>query len=165
MKMQKTSVFVAAVSATLLIAGCSSSDDSDHADHSSETAAATTSATTSTAAAAVAAPTIEELTDSLTLLVAPDVDAPTKAAEIENGQARLANLDQMTAALANYGEITFQVQEPTVEGETATALVAIATPRGAAAPSPNTWVLVDGKWKVSDTTACQLLAMGQAPCV
>lgn len=165
MKMQKTSVLVAAVSAALLIAGCSSSDDSDHADHSSETAAATTSATTSTAAAAVAAPTIEELTDSLTLLVAPDVDAPTKAAEIENGQARLANLDQMTAALANYGEITFQVQEPTVEGETATALVAIATPRGAAAPSPNTWVLVDGKWKVSDTTACQLLAMGQAPCV
>lgn len=166
MKMGKISAFVAATSAVLLIAGCSSSEDSDHADHSSESSAATTSeSATSTAEASAAAPTTEELTQSLALLVDPTVDAPTKTATIENGQARLTNLEQMTAALANYGEITFQVDEPSVEGETATALVAIATPRGAAAPIPNTWVLIDGDWKVSDASACQLLAMGQAPCV
>lgn len=161
-----TSAFAAAAATALLVTGCGGSDDSDHADHSSESAAASsTEAATTTADAAVAAPTTAELTDSLTLIVAPDVDAATKAAEIENGQARIANLEQMTAALANYGEITFDVSEPTLEGETATADVAIATPRGTAAPSPNTWVLIDGKWKVSDASACALLAMGQAPCV
>lgn len=165
MTMRKYSVFVAAASAALLIAGCSSSDDSEHADHSSESAATTTSAAAATSEAAVAAPTVGELTQTLNLLVDPTVDAQTKAAEIENGQARLANLDTMTAALANYGAITFTVEAPTVEGETATAPVAIATTRGAAPPSPNTWVLIDRKWKLSDASACQLLAMGQAPCV
>ncbi|WP_338892311.1 hypothetical protein [Rhodococcus sovatensis] len=161
--MRTSSAFVALAAAALVAAGCSSGEDSDH---SSESSAATTSEAPTTASAADAtAPTVEELTESLALVVAPNVDAATKAADIENGQARLANLEQMTAALANYGEITFQVDEPTVEGETATALVAIATPRGTAAPTPNTWVLIDGDWKVSDASACQLLAMGQAPCV
>lgn len=161
-KMRTSSAFVALAAAALVVAGCSSGEDSDH---SSESSSTTTSEAPTTAAAAATAPTVEELTESLALVVAPDVDAATKAADIENGQARLANLEQMTAALANYGEITFQVDEPTVEGETATALVAIATPRGTAAPTPNTWVLIDGDWKVSDASACQLLAMGQAPCV
>ncbi|SNS20377.1 hypothetical protein [Rhodococcoides kyotonense] len=165
--MRRYTALVASVSAALLIAGCSSSDDSDHADHTSEASAASTSetATSEPTAASVAAPTVDELTQSLELLVDPQVDAATKAATVENGQARLANLEQMTAALQNYGEITFQVEEPTVEGETATAPVTIATVRGATAPTPNTWVLIDGDWKVSDASACQLLAMGQAPCV
>lgn len=166
MKMGKLSAFIAAAAAVVLLAGCSSSDDSDHSDHSSESAAATTSESTTTTAdvAAVAAPTAAELTQSLTYLVDPTVDAASKAATIENGQARLTNLEQMTAALANYGSITFQVDEPTVEGETATAPVTIATARGATPPTPNMWVLIDGKWKVSDASACGLLAMGQAPC-
>lgn len=159
MKTGKITALVSAVAAVALIAGCSSSDDSDHADHSSE------SAVTTTTEAAVSAPSISELQQSLALLVDPTVDAATKAAGVENGQARLSNLEQMTAALANYGEITFQVDEPTVEGETATAPVTIATARGATAPTPNSWVLIDGKWKVSDASACQILAMGQAPCV
>jgi hypothetical protein len=161
-KMRTSSAFVA-LAATLVAAGCSSGEDSDHSSEPSSSATSDTSSTTAVADAT--APTVKELTDSLALVVAPDVDAATKAADIENGQARLANLEQMTAALANYGAITFEVQEPTVEGETATALVAIATPRGTAAPTPNTWVLIDGHWKVSETSACQLLAMGQAPCV
>ncbi|WP_415974874.1 hypothetical protein [Rhodococcus sp. 077-4] len=113
---------------------------------------------------AVAAPTVTELEASLQQLVAPNVDAATKAATVENGQARLTNLETMTAALANYGAITFEVADPTVEGQTSTADVAIATPRGTAAPSPQTWVLIDGTWKLSDASTCQILAMGQAPC-
>lgn len=162
-KMFKVTAAVVSVSGALLIAGCSSGDDTDHADHT--TTAAVTSETDQSSAENVAAPTVDELTASLNLLVDPQVDATTKAATVENGQARLANLEQMTAALANYGDITFQVDEPTVEGETATAPVTIATARGTTAPTPNTWVLIDGKWKVSDASACQILAMGQAPCV
>ena len=119
---------------------------------------------TTSEAAVRAAPTTDELTRSLVLLVAPDVDAATKVAAVENGQARLANFETMTAALANYGEITFEVAGPTVAGETVSAPV-IATPRGTAAPTPNTWVLIDGDWKLSEASTCQLLAMGQAPCV
>ena len=111
---------------------------------------------TTTAGPAVTAPTVAELQTSLQQLVAPDVDAATKAAAVENGQARLTNLETMTAALANYGAITFEVSEPTVAGE---------TPRGTAAPAPQTWVLIDGTWKLSDASTCQILAMGQAPCV
>jgi hypothetical protein len=164
-KMVEMSVLVAAASTVVLIAGCGSSDDSDHGDHSSASAATSEpAATTATAQSSAAAPTAAELTESLALIVDPAVDAPTKAATIENGQARLTNLEQMTAALANYGAITFEVAEPTVEGETATAPVTIATARGATAPTPNTWVLIDGDWKVSDASACSLLAMGMAPC-
>ncbi|WP_072801820.1 hypothetical protein [Rhodococcoides yunnanense] len=163
--MRKFTAFAAAAAMAVLVAGCSSNDDSDHAGHSSESVTASTSAAAATTETAVAAPTAEELTQSLDLVVDPTVDAATKADAIENGQARLANLETMTAALANYGEITFTVDTPTVEGETTTAPVTIATARGATAPTPNTWVLVDGDWKLSDTSACQLLAMGQAPCV
>ncbi len=168
MSTRTTTSIIAAAAAAFLVTGCGSDDASDHAGHSSDSAAAAASevdtTTTGTADTAVPAPTTDELTASLDLLVAPDVDASTKAAEVENGQARLTNLETMTAALADYGEITFDVDEPTVEGETATAQVAVATPRGTAAPTANTWVLIDGDWKVSETSACALLAMGQAPC-
>ncbi|OZF27801.1 hypothetical protein [Rhodococcus sp. 14-2483-1-2] len=153
---------VALAAAVTSVAGCSSADESDRTDHNSTSAAE--SSATATDAPAVAPPTSGELEASLVQLVAPDVDAATKAAAVENGQARLTNLETMTAALANYGAITFEVAEPTVEGETSTADVAIATPRGTAAPSPQTWVLIDGDWKLSDASTCQILAMGQAPC-
>ncbi|MGA9873524.1 MAG: hypothetical protein WBQ44_20580 [Rhodococcus sp. (in: high G+C Gram-positive bacteria)] len=158
-------VFAAAMGAALLLAGCSSGDEANHEDHSSASAASSASSSESPTETALAAPTTNELTASLELLVAPDVDAATKVAEVENGSARLINFETMTAALANYGEITFEVGEPVVEGQTTTAPVTIATPRGTTAPTPNTWVLIDGDWKVSEASACQLLAMGQAPCV
>lgn len=163
-------VIVAAAATAAVVAGCGSDDGSDRAGHSSESASAASSEAVSTTTdssdenPAVAAPEVDALTRSLELLVARDVDVSTKAAAVENGQARLTNFETMTAALAGYGDITFEVGEPTVEGETAIAPVAIATPRGTAAPTPNTWVLIDGEWKVSETSACALLAMGQAPC-
>ncbi|MDI9895868.1 hypothetical protein QM797_14180 [Rhodococcus sp. IEGM 1381] len=156
------SASVALTAAAISVAGCSTADESDHADHNSTSAGDSVGATTDVPA--VAAPTADELEASLLQLVAPNVDAATKAAAVENGQTRLTNLDTMTAALANYGTITFEVAQPTVEGETSTADVAIATPRGTAAPSPQTWVLIDGTWKLSDASTCQILAMGQAPC-
>ena len=162
MKMRIFSASVALTAAAMSVAGCSTADESDHADHNSTSAAVSADTTTGTPVAA--APTADELEASLLQLVAPNVDAATKAAAVENGQARLTNLETMTAALANYGTITFEVADPTVDGETSSADVAIATPRGTAAPSPQTWVLMDGEWKLSDASTCQILAMGQAPC-
>ncbi|MFI8565937.1 hypothetical protein ACIGGF_05170 [Rhodococcus sp. NPDC078407] len=160
--MRIVSASVALAAAAMSVAGCSTADETGSTDHTSTSAAESADATTEVPP--VAAPTAAELEASLLQLVAPDIDAATKAAAVENGQARLTNLDAMTAALANYGAITFEVAEPTVEGETSTADVAIATPRGTAAPSPQTWVLIDGTWKLSDASMCQILAMGQAPC-
>nr|WP_314144247.1 hypothetical protein [uncultured Rhodococcus sp.] len=160
--MRNFSVGVALAAAVISVAGCSAADESDQTDHNSTSTAESTAPATD--APAVAPPTSDELEASLLQLVAPNIDAATKAASVENGQARLTNLDTMTAALANYGAITFEVAEPRVEGETSTADVAIATPRGTAAPSPQTWVLIDGDWKLSDASTCQILAMGQAPC-
>lgn len=166
MKMRQFAAAVGVAATLVLAAGCSSTDDSDHEDHSSGSAASTTTAAaTSASAAAIAPPGDGWLANSLVLVVDPAVDSATKAAVIENGQTRLANLDAMTAALANYGQINWYVAPPTVEGETATADVTIMSPRGNAPPTPYTWVFMDNTWKISDASACQLLAMGQAPCV
>ena len=60
--------------------------------------------------------------------------------------------------------ITFNVDNVKVDGQTATADVAVVSPHGAAPATPWTWELEDGSWKLSDTSACVLLEMGRASC-
>ncbi|MBF6288279.1 hypothetical protein IU457_19065 [Nocardia cyriacigeorgica] len=161
----------ATVALSLGIAACGSDDDS------SDAAATSTSATTSAAAAATttgaehgdhgtgAAPTPEALQGVLDKLASPDVPTAEKTKLIVNGEQRTANIDQMNAALAGYGTLTFGVTDVTTEGNTATAQVVITSPHGAAPAMPLTWENVDGAWKLSDASGCLLLGFAQAPCV
>ena len=101
---------------------------------SSTTAKASASATTS-AAAAAAAPTAEELNASLVALIDPAKPIEEKTALVVDGTKRQANIETMSAALAvtRYA-ITFNVDNVKVDGQTATADVAVVSPHGAARP-------------------------------
>ncbi|NEW58912.1 hypothetical protein GV794_25205 [Nocardia cyriacigeorgica] len=159
----------AAVALSLGMTACGSDDDSSDS--------AATSATTSAAAAASAtgsehgdhgtdaAPTPETLQAVLDKLASPDVPTAEKTQLIVNGEQRTANIDQMNAALAGYGTLTFGVTDVTTEGTTATGQVVITSPHGAAPAMPLTWENVDGTWKLSDASGCLLLGFAQAPCV
>ncbi|MFD6065461.1 hypothetical protein, partial [Rhodococcus wratislaviensis] len=137
-------VAVGAVVLALGMSACSSDDASDAA------------APTSAAAEAVAAPTSEELLGTLQLLVDPARPVDEKTAVVVDGDERRPNLEAMTAAMANY-PVSFTVTDVQVEGDTATANVAIVSPHGTAAPTAWTWENVDGTWKVSDESTCTLL--------
>ncbi|MFC9362860.1 hypothetical protein ACFTZB_40625 [Rhodococcus sp. NPDC057014] len=146
---------VVAVGAAVVALGMSacSSDDS------SGTAAATSSQVDAT----VAAPTSEELLGTLQLLVDPARPVDEKTVVVVDGDERRPNLEAMTAAMANY-PVSFTVTDVQVEGDTATANVAISSPHGTAAPTTWTWENVDGVWKVSDESTCTLLGMARAGC-
>ena len=146
-------VAVGAVVLALGMSACSSDDASD--------TAATTSAATSSAA--VAAPTSDELLGTLQVLVDPARPVDEKTVVVVDGDERRPNLEAMTAAMANY-PVSFTVTDVQVEGDTATANVAIVSPHGTAAPTAWTWENVDGTWKVSDESTCTLLGMARAGC-
>ena len=146
-------VAVGAVVLALGMSACSSDDASD--------TAATSSAATSSAA--VAAPTSDELLSTLQVLVDPARPVDEKTVVVVDGDERRPNLEAMTAAMANY-PVSFTVTDVQVEGDTATANVAIVSPHGTAAPTAWTWENVDGTWKVSDESTCTLLGMARAGC-
>ncbi|RZK94360.1 MAG: hypothetical protein EOP30_08060 [Rhodococcus sp. (in: high G+C Gram-positive bacteria)] len=150
---------VVAVGAVVLALGMSacSSDDA------SGTSATTSAATSSAAGEAVAAPTSEELLGTLQVLVDPARPVDEKTVVVVDGEERRPNLEAMTAAMANY-PVSFTVADVQVEGDTATANVAITSPHGTAAPTAWTWENVDGTWKVSDESTCTLLGMARAGC-
>lgn len=174
MIIRKTLISACAVAAVLTMGACSSDDNKDStaasstsAAASSTTAKASASATTS-AAAAAAAPTAEELNASLVALIDPAKPIEEKTALVVDGTKRQANIETMSAALGGNPAyaITFNVDNVKVDGQTATADVAVVSPHGAAPPAtpPWTWELEDGSWKLSDTSACVLLEMGRASC-
>lgn len=167
---RKTLVSACAVAAVLALGACSSDDSSDSSATSTSVAAtssasAASSATTS-AAAAAAAPTADELNAQLVALIDPAKPIAEKTALVVDGTNRQANIETMGTALGGNPayKITFTVENVKVDGETATADVAVVSPHGAMPAAPWTWELEDGTWKLSDTSACVLLEMGRASC-
>ncbi|MBL1073894.1 hypothetical protein JK358_05760 [Nocardia sp. 2] len=123
-------------------------------------------ALTSFAGPAVAAPTpsAEELQSTLTRFTDPNVPSAEKQTLMVGGDRRASNIDTMTGKLANYGTIGWGVSGVQVDGESANASVAISSPHGTMPGVPMTWEYADGSWKLSEGTACTILAMGKAAC-
>ncbi len=155
-----TATAFAALAVTAITA-CGSDNSGDSAAASSTSA---TSVTAATSAAAVAAPTAEELQATLNGFVDPAKPTADKAKLVVGGDKRAANIDTMTNGLANYGTITFTVADIKTEGDRATGQVTITSPHGPAGPMPMTWEHSATGWQLSDASACQILAMGMAPC-
>ncbi|MEV0292079.1 hypothetical protein [Nocardia sp. NPDC050710] len=154
----------AAIAVTVGLTGCGSDDKSDAKASTTTSAAVTTSAASHGDGAAGATPSAEELQATLVVLADPAKPTPEKVAVVVDGDKRAANIDTMTKALAGYGTLTFAVSDVKVDGNTATAQVVITSPHGAAPAMPLTWQHVDGKWKLSDASACTMLGFAQAPC-
>ncbi|WP_280269979.1 hypothetical protein [Nocardia wallacei] len=142
------------------------SDNPEDSAASSTTAAAASSAASGSAHdhSGAAAPTPEALQATLDGFVDPAKSTADKQKLVEDGEKRAANIDTMTQGLANYGKITFTVSDVKTEGERATAQVVVTSPHGAAPAMPMTWEHDDAGWQLSDASACQILAMGKAPC-
>ncbi|MBF6245480.1 nuclear transport factor 2 family protein [Nocardia elegans] len=128
------------------------------------TTTATSAAAAATSAAAAPAPTAEELQATLNGFVDPAKPTAEKEKLVVGGDKRAANIDTMTKGLANYGTITFTVADIKTEGDQATGQVTITSPHGPAGPMPMTWQHSAAGWQLSDASACQILAMGMAPC-
>lgn len=154
----RTAVAAGAVALALGLASCSSDDTADTTPATATTAAAATSVEDS-----VAAPSSDELLTTLQVLVDPARPVDEKTAVVVEGDERRSNIEAMTAATANY-PVSFTVTDVQVDGDIATAKVAVTSPHGTAAPTPWTWENVDGTWKVSDESTCALLGMARTGC-
>jgi hypothetical protein len=117
--------------------------------------------TASTPPATAAAPTAAQLRQTLDLISSADKPVSDKVAVVVDGEKRRGNLAKLTAALQGYA-LTYDVSRITVTGNTAQATVDVTSPHGSM-PMPMSWQLVDGVWKLSDASDCQLLAMGGPP--
>ena len=156
-----TATAFAALVATAMTA-CGSDNSADSTPTSS--APATSAATSATGAATAAAPTAEELQATLNGFVDPSKPTADKEKLVVGGDKRATDIDTMTKGLADYGAITFTVADIKTEGEQATGQVTITSPHGPAGPMPMTWQHSGAGWQLSDASACQILAMGMAPC-
>ncbi|MFF0488261.1 hypothetical protein ACFYTQ_04485 [Nocardia sp. NPDC004068] len=148
----------------LVACGSDSSDDAPASSTPSSAVTSVTSSATGAGAQPAAAPTPESLQATLAGFVDPAKPTAEKEKLIVDGQKRATNIDTMTQGLANYGTIGFTVSDVKVDGDTATAQVVIASPHGAAPAMPMTWQRAGSGWQLSDASACQILAMGKAPC-
>jgi len=153
--LRKSLIAASAAIVAIGLAACGSGDSSDSA-----SAASPAPSTGLPAAANGPAPLV--LQQQLELIADPAKTAPDKAAVIADGNTRLANLETLTKALANYS-VTFAVSDVKTEGPVTTAQVAVTSPHGTM-PVPMTWKNVDGTWLLSSESACGLLAMGGAAC-
>ncbi|MCC3313946.1 nuclear transport factor 2 family protein [Nocardia africana] len=156
-----TATAFAALAVTAMTA-CGSDNSQDSTPTSTTTATSASAAATS--AAAAPAPTAEELQATLNGFVDPAKPTAEKEKLVVGGDKRAANIDTMTTGLANYGTITFTVADIKTEGDQATGQVTITSPHGPAGPMPMTWQHSAAGWQLSDASACQILAMGMAPC-
>ncbi|MCQ4120078.1 hypothetical protein [Rhodococcus tibetensis] len=154
----KAAVAAGAVVLALGLSACSS-DDTTPATATTATAAATATADQDS----VAAPSSAELLTTLQVLVDPARPVNEKTVVVVEGEKRRSNIEAMTAATANY-PVSFAVADVQVDGDIATANVAVTSPHGTAAPTPWTWENVDGTWKLSDESTCALLGMARTGC-
>ena len=160
-----TATAFAALAVTAMTAcGSDNSEDSTPSSSAAATSASAAETTTSGDTAEAGAPTAPELEATLNGIADPNTPAADKQKLIVDGDKRAANLDAVTKALANYGSLTFTVADITTEGDEATGQVTIQSPHGPAGPMPMTWQHSEQGWQLSDASACQILAMGQAPC-
>ncbi|BCK55407.1 hypothetical protein NWFMUON74_31790 [Nocardia wallacei] len=159
-------VFAALAVTGITACGSDTSDDSAAATSTTSAVAATSAASGSSAHehGDAAAPTPEALQAVLDGFVDPAKPTADKAKLVVDGEKRTANIDTMTQGLANYGKITFAVSDVKTDDEDATAQVVITSPHGPAPAMPMTWEHSDAGWQLSDASACQILAMGKAPC-
>lgn len=155
MILRKSLIATSAAIVAIGLAACGSDD-------SSGSASASSSAPATSAPAAASSPAPLVLQQQLELIADPTRSAQDKAAVIVDGNRRLANLETLTKALANY-QLTFAVTDVKTDGPITTAQVAVTSPHGAM-PMSMTWKNVDGTWLLSDESACGLLGMGRASC-
>lgn len=161
LKLQKMTVAAVAIAAALTMTACGS-DGGDKSDPT--TAKATTSAAAASSADAEdapALPTVEELNAKMTKALDESVPADQKTDLVEGAEADPELINQVAAA-AKAANAQVEILDPVTDtgsGTAAAALNIVVNGQPMAQGLQASFTYVDGQWKLSKTTACQIVGV------
>lgn len=167
---KRAAVVVGIAAVVLLGAGCGSSNNSS----SSETTSATSAAAATTAAAPSGAPaagadaaTSKAVTDAYVAFFDGSTDAQKKMSLLENGQAFADTINAQADSPMAKGTTAAVSSVDVVAPGRATVVYTVSINGQPALKDQTGWATeVDGQWKVSQVTFCNLLTLeGNPPAV
>ena len=129
-------------------------------------AAATTEETTQAQAGQPAAPTVASLNKQLNLFAGGASNA-TKAKQLEGGAKAVPALDSVIKLVKQYSYtgFTYQIVGPVKQtGTTATAQLKMTLPGQGSRYLTMKYLYIDGMWKLSNKSVCDLAAYAQQSC-
>lgn len=162
-----TSAMATALTAGLLLTGCSS-DSADKGSGTSSAASASASAAPSAGdtATAPALPTAADLNAILAKATDPNVTMDEKTATVQGGETAPEIFDVMAQAQVDSGA-TFQVEEPVLPGYTPDSVLTTVTLNVPGQPPQVAdsveFIFEGGQWKLAQSWACTLISNTVAP--
>ncbi|OZC29413.1 hypothetical protein [Gordonia polyisoprenivorans] len=124
------------------------------------------SAPATATAAARTVPTAAQLQNDLAHL-ASGASTASKAQRLEGGARAVAQAQPLLSLLARFAPLglTYGVVDPvTVNGDTLTAPIEFRSPGYQPARITGRWLWLDGRWKLSNKTVCDIGSYSQLPC-
>lgn len=118
-----------------------------------------------TAPVHTAAPGVGELQSKLQLVLDPNGPRTARANELEAGAAGLPLVDKVGGVMASVPGFQWQAVEPiTVQGDTLTHNLQINVPGFDAMFIELKWKNIDGTWKLSRESECNIAYYANLPC-
>jgi len=101
------------------------------------------------------APSADQLTSQLQRVLNTSLSDSERAAELEGGLAAVPTANNIAGAMDRYsGVMSWKVQNPALDGNRLDAQLAVSVPVFGTRTHDIYWVDQDGKWKLSNPSAC-----------
>ncbi|CAJ1584931.1 hypothetical protein [[Mycobacterium] wendilense] len=102
-----------------------------------------------------AAPTADQLTSQLQVVLNTGASDAERAAKLEGGQAAVPTANNIANQMNRYSALfNWRVQNPTVNGDRLDAQLAVTVPVMGTRTHDIYWVQQGGDWKLSNASAC-----------
>jgi hypothetical protein len=100
-------------------------------------------------------PSADQLTAQLKRVLNTSLSDSDRAAELEGGLAAVPTANNIAGAMDRYsGMMSWKVQNPALDGNRLDAQLAVSVPVFGTRTHDIYWVDQDGKWKLSNPSAC-----------
>jgi hypothetical protein len=100
-------------------------------------------------------PSADQLTAQLKRVLNTSLSDSDRAAELEGGLAAVPTANNIAGAMDRYsGMMSWKVQNPALDGDRLDAQLAVSVPVFGTRTHGIYWVDQDGKWKLSNPSAC-----------
>jgi hypothetical protein len=100
-------------------------------------------------------PSADQLTAQLKRVLNTSLSDSDRAAELEGGLAAVPTANNIAGAMDRYsGMMSWKVQNPALDGDRLDAQLAVSVPVFGTRTHDIYWVDQDGKWKLSNPSAC-----------
>ncbi|MCV7105038.1 hypothetical protein [Mycolicibacterium chitae] len=107
------------------------------------------------AAADPGAPSADQLTSDLQVVLNTGASDAERAAKLQGGQAAVPTANNIANQMNRYSALfDWRVQNPTVNGDRVDAQLAVTVPVMGTRTHDIYWVQQDGDWKLSNASAC-----------